>query len=181
MSKLRELAKKYDTDKCNKRCFPAGDLLSVYEQVLPPTAFKVLEVGIKAGASLRMWADYFPNAQIYGLDVDSNTMINEGRIHSFQCDQGNEDQLRQVVQKLGTNFDLIIDDGSHEPAHQMLTAKMLMPLLKDGGLYVVEDIWVGHDIRLSDTYPYEFRRLYDRLGNIGEQVLLTWKKEKIDA
>ena len=35
---------------------------------------------------------------------------------------------------------MIIDDGSHVPAHQLLGFKLLFPLIKPGGLYVIEDI-----------------------------------------
>src|SRR5208282_349396 len=68
---------------------------------------KVLEIGIgypelmdahnpgyKAGASLFMWQEYFPEAEIYALDIKSDILINEGRIKSFLCDQSDEVSLR---------------------------------------------------------------------------------------
>ena len=30
----------------------------------------VLEIGVQSGRSLRMWEEFFPNATIYGLDID---------------------------------------------------------------------------------------------------------------
>jgi len=30
----------------------------------------VLEIGVQYGGSLKMWRDYFPNAQITGLDIN---------------------------------------------------------------------------------------------------------------
>lgn len=65
-------------------------------------SLNVLEVGIgtnytdapssmgvngKPGASLRGWKQYFPNAHIYGLDVDKRILFKEDRIDIFYCDQ----------------------------------------------------------------------------------------------
>ena len=38
---------------------------------------KVLEVGVEAGTSLRMWKEYFPNAEIHGFDIDEACKIHE--------------------------------------------------------------------------------------------------------
>jgi hypothetical protein len=60
---------------------------------------KVLEIGVgtkasmgenyRPGSSLRMWRDFFPNAEIYGLDVDRSVLFVDERIPGFFCDQGN--------------------------------------------------------------------------------------------
>src|ERR1051325_11492314 len=47
--------------------------VDLYEKYLAPrrrTATAVLEIGVHQGASLRMWRDYFPHAEIVGLDVE---------------------------------------------------------------------------------------------------------------
>ena len=41
----------------------------------------------RPGGSLRMWEEYFPNARIYGADIDSKCLFQEGRIPTFQMDQ----------------------------------------------------------------------------------------------
>jgi predicted O-methyltransferase YrrM len=101
---------------------------------------KVLEIGIDVGASLRMWRDYFPNAQIYALDCEQSKLVNDGRIHSFLCNQGDANSLLEASRWAGQDFDLILDDGSHDPAHQILTARMLVRLLAPDGVYVIEDV-----------------------------------------
>ena len=101
---------------------------------------KVLEIGIDVGASLRMWRDYFPNAIIYALDCDNTKLIDEGRIRSLFCNQGDTIQLQGAIDWAGQNFDLILDDGSHEPAHQILSASMLIPTLSSDGIYLIEDV-----------------------------------------
>ena len=41
----------------------------------------------KPGASLRVWRDYFPNAIIYGADIDKDILFAEERIKTFYIDQ----------------------------------------------------------------------------------------------
>jgi cephalosporin hydroxylase len=46
-----------------------------------------------------------------------------------------------VIEQLhGQQFDLIIDDGSHQQAHQIAAIQQLSPLLRSGGLFVIEDL-----------------------------------------
>ena len=146
MTQLCDLAVKYDSDKG-----PQGHSYSVIYDALfqNRNIRKALEIGLNinvasgsgySAPSLRMWADYWPQAEIWGLDKDEVKLVNEGRIHSALCDQSKKDSLEAVVPIIGSKFDLIIDDGSHEPQDQILTAQILMPLLNTGGLYIIEDM-----------------------------------------
>jgi hypothetical protein len=87
-----------------------------------------------------MWAEYFPQAQVYGLDVRPSTLINEGRIHSFVCDQSKPEQLCKALTDHRIEPDLVVDDGSHLWSHQISTYRALYPLLKAGVVYIVEDL-----------------------------------------
>jgi hypothetical protein len=157
MTELCDLARKWTTDK-------ALYYTPLYDSLLRDrrdSVRKVLEFGIGypelmmqpasrmgaryyiAGASLFMWEEYFPNAEIYALDNRVGVLINSGRIHSFFCDQGSENSYFDVMEDLGENFDLIIDDGSHIRDHQILCAQMLVPLLAPDGIYIMEDAPVG--------------------------------------
>jgi hypothetical protein len=102
---------------------------------------RVLEVGVNAGSSLRMWEEYFPAAEIYGLDIRREVLFSSGRIRCYHADQGSAQSLLAAVAETGGGaFDLIIDDGSHIDAHQILTAETLLPCLAKNGIYVIEDI-----------------------------------------
>jgi len=55
----------------------------------------LLEIGIggyadpaKGGASLRMWKTYFPQAQIFGLDIEDKSGLAKERITILRGDQG---------------------------------------------------------------------------------------------
>ena len=106
-------------------------------------------VGYKPGASLRMWAEYFPAAHIYGVDNDPSTMLDALHISTRLCDQTNLAALVQLAQDCGP-FDLIVDDGSHIATHQLIALTALFPYVAPGGLYIVEDA----DPLLVPPMPY---------------------------
>ena len=144
---------------------------------------KMLEVGIgcpdnmehvegyhTVGSNLFMWQEYFPDAEIYGLDIRPDILVNEGRIRSFQCDQGDEGSLRRAAEWAGSGFDLVIDDGSHMAEHQVLTASVLIPLLLEpDGIYVIEDVLEPEKVVSHLPYKCEVKEFntlaspYDRL------------------
>ena len=48
------------------------------------------------GASLRVWRDYFFNAQIYGGDIDKEILFEEERIKTFYLDQLNSNSIKSM-------------------------------------------------------------------------------------
>lgn len=137
MTPLCKLAYKYKTDKCPQ--IKHSYTPFYYELLKDKDIKKVLELGIAKGGSLRMWRDFFPKAQIYGLDIVEETLIQEERITSYLCDETKEKDLRDVIKKIGSDIDLFIDDGSHRSNHQIFAAKILRPLLKNA-IYIIEDV-----------------------------------------
>jgi hypothetical protein len=62
-------------------------------------------------------------------------------VHFYVVDQGNEEQLKKFAEALGDiKFDIILDDGSHQIYHQMLTYSVFRKLLKPDGFYIMEDL-----------------------------------------
>jgi hypothetical protein len=99
----------------------------------------LLEIGVQTDRSLRMWEEFFPNATVYGLDIDPKCKeIEGGRRKMFIGDQSDVGFLKRVVDQVGS-FDIIIDDGSHLVHHQLATFNYLFPILTDHGIYVMED------------------------------------------
>jgi hypothetical protein len=147
MTPLCELARKYGTDKGGEH-LQRGDTCHRYTEHYHKM-FKsrrkdvknVLEIGVAGGHSLRMWKEYFPNATIYGIDNNPACIFNDERIRCFVADQYAESDLLTTMCIIGEpELDLIVDDGSHEPAHQIFTAQVLLPYLSMNGIYVIEDI-----------------------------------------
>ena len=98
---------------------------------------RVLEIGVEAGTSLRMWADYFPNAEVVGFDIDPRCKIHEtDRIKVTVGDQTKKKDLLEIP----GYFDVIIDDGLHTQKSQIETFYILYrEKMNRRGIYVVED------------------------------------------
>ena len=142
-SPLCRLARKYGTDKGGRHLF-AGDTCHNYTptywmllEAKRDTAKNVLEIGVHTGASLRMWEEFFPYARIIGLDKNQECFFSTARISCRWVDQSNPGDLGLIHTH---EYDLIVDDGSHEPEHQILSARTLMPYLAEDGIYVIEDL-----------------------------------------
>jgi hypothetical protein len=101
---------------------------------------KILEIGIDTGRGLRMWRDYFPEAEIFGLDGDPSLLFDEFRIKTFPCDLGNVDSIIRASDYVGAGIDIAFDDGSHVPQHQVDAARIFMPFMSLGGIYIIEDV-----------------------------------------
>jgi len=102
---------------------------------------KVMEIGIHLGGSLRMWRDFFPFAEVYGLDNIESLLFETDRIHSVLADQKDEITLEKAKETLGDGFDLIVDDGSHKLENQLLSFKVFFSIIKIGGIYAIEDVF----------------------------------------
>jgi len=114
---------------------------------------KVLEIGVFRGHSMLMWEKYFPNANIYGVDIDysphnfgvnaKDLCKNQERIRLFEMDACNPINVNYLQQELGKNFDVVIDDGSHHPYHQLFSLIYYADFIKPNGYFVVEDIFMS--------------------------------------
>jgi hypothetical protein len=49
------------------------------------------------GASLRVWRDFFPNAQVIGIDIDEKTMFKDERINTYVVDQTDVHSIRSFL------------------------------------------------------------------------------------
>ena len=115
-------------------------------QHLRELPIRLLEIGVgghesrlTGGASLAMWADYFPHGRIVGIDVAEKCLAPHPRVAVLKGAQEDAAFLAGVVAEHGP-FDIVIDDGSHVPAHVRASFDVLFPALNDGGFYVVEDV-----------------------------------------
>ena len=109
--------------------------------------FRMLEIGIADGGSVDIWREWLgPRFEFHGIDIDArarrfdklgNSTHGGARIHIGS--QADPAFLRAVVRSAGDGFDVIIDDGGHTWEMQQTSFKELFPLLKPGGMYIVED------------------------------------------
>lgn len=101
----------------------------------------MIEIGVQHGGSLQMWKRYLhPGSTVVGIDIYAACkQYEEDGIRIFIGDQSDEAFLASVIEQIG-QVDIVLDDGSHIPAHQIATFNYLFRHgLRDGGVYLVED------------------------------------------
>ncbi len=97
----------------------------------------------KQGASLRAFRDFCPNAEMYEIDIDERILFNEDRIKTFEIDQTKLNAFNNLNKLIGGNFDLIIDDGLHEPLANLNSLNFAFKNIKKNGWTVIEDIYIS--------------------------------------
>lgn len=143
MGTLNDIGLKYDADKSSR----FHHYLDFYQKHLPGRDFsgRLLEIGVMDGLSMKMWREYYPNAEIVGIDIkDMSFMHNDDwqvpeSVKLLQVDGTKPSELKPLG-----NFDIIIDDGSHYWSHQQKSFKRLYyNQLNKGGFYIIEDLWTS--------------------------------------
>lgn len=144
MGKLQLLGEMAGTDKATWHRY-----CDFYESVLPKEIGALIEIGVKDGASLKMWRSYYLEAiAIYGVDINKCENVEGCRV--FQAD-GTDARLWNQFWPLG--FDIIIDDGSHRCSDQRKTFDAAWPTLKPGGFYIIEDVHTSFLDEYADESP----------------------------
>ena len=143
--KLNELATLHISDKGDthghKHNF--AQTYETYFHLLREKPLNILEIGVCDGASLKMWYDYFPNANIIGLDILPKNEYENDRIKIGILDQSQRIHLDEFINYCKENniiFDIIIDDGSHHMDDQQITLFYMFNVLNSNGIYILEDL-----------------------------------------
>ena len=139
------------TDKSSLMCgttqlWSTHDYLRHYDYLFRPFVskkFSLIEFGCLNGASLRTWERYFPNAQIYGVDLDETAKRHETeRIHIVIGDATEQKTFDELKAMTGQAF-IILDDASHAWGDQRRSFELFWDMLAPEGFYVVEDLGGG--------------------------------------
>jgi hypothetical protein len=150
--RLSELFKTYGSDKST-----VHNYYKIYSFLLQELGEhkKIFEIGLgtnntdvvstmgkdgKPGASLRAFRDATSKAQIFGADFDTRILFSEERIESYFVDQTNPKTFDELSIKIGSDFDLMIDDGLHSPNANLHSLFFFLQNIRVGGYAVVEDI-----------------------------------------
>mgnify|MGYP001173139959 CR=1 FL=1 len=177
MSLLINLADNSLTDKGTQHTY-----LGVYEALFENkknTATDIIEVGIgcffdKNGGSIKLWKNYFSKAVIHAIDVlPQNRVIDEliddSRV-SLHC-LSNAYDLNFVVKNFyhkNIEADIIIDDGEHSLESMKKFLDLYLPILKEDGILVIEDIqeesWL-EQLRLHTPEQFkDYIQIFDLRG-----------------
>lgn len=150
---LTDLADRYGSDKGSAK----HRYSELYQMLFLPyreRSITFLEMGLQIGGpehgasadrattdlpSVRMWLEYFPAAQVHGLDVSDFAWFSDPRFTFHRVDMDDRDRIAAAACAM-PEFDIIIDDASHASHHQQNAFLELFPKLKPGGLYIIEDL-----------------------------------------
>lgn len=135
----------------------------------------VMEVGVADGSCLQAWKEVFPNSTIVGMDIHHSDKAHGERIEFYLGDQRVKEDCERAA--AGRQFDLIIDDATHELENTLLTLYWLWPFVKLGSLYVVEE-WPNVDRdRIRALWPQA--EIVDTTGPFGGcEPLVVFRKLK---
>ena len=148
MMNLKECFQNKKFGSCDKKPVNYFNVYESHFEHLRNESLNMLEIGVRWGGSVWGWRNYFPNANIIGMDVDPNSMQygnddpkNGVKLYlGDQCDS----KLLNTINNSHGPFDIIIDDGGHTMEQQLSTFDVMWPLLKNGGVYVIEDIHTSY-------------------------------------
>lgn len=138
----------------------------------------LLEIGIWCeyfpGASQRIWNEYFTNITYHGVDiVDCKHLSNNNNIIHV-CDQESNEELDILSKSIPENFDVIIDDGCHKDRAILITLAKLLPKLKSGGIYFIEDLHVVDKTEIINLGRSNFSSKYltaDEIDYINKNIV----------
>lgn len=106
---------------------------------------KFLEIGIYKGASVKLWEEYFKNADLHFMDITFQyAEYYSARSHYHLCNQESIPELEKFIQEAGGEFDIILDDGGHTMSMQITSLTKLFPHVKSGGMYIIEDLHTSY-------------------------------------
>jgi hypothetical protein len=147
---------------------------------------KLLEIGVRGGASIKLWSEFFthPNSKVIGADINDVNSINGpkdsyvlNKNSSFICGDAYTNSFSKQFNYL---FDIIIDDGPHSLTSQIEFIKLYLEKLNTDGVAVIEDIQNSYKdvFFLTKTIPWKYGiEIYDfrKKSNSGDDFLLVIK------
>lgn len=170
---LEDLVDNSRTDKNTVHSY-----LSLYQKLLgnkKESAKNVLEVGIYKGGSIKLWSDYFTNANVYGLDIMNIENVweeikNNDKIilHTSTDAYDNDFFTKNFIDKK-IRCDFILDDGPHTLESMKQFIKLYSQIMTDDGILIIEDVqsWDWIDILKNEVAENlkQFIKTYDLRSN----------------
>ena len=160
---LKQICLKHGTDKGMHKINSKGEVYAdIYEKYFSSMRNKkinILELGVKSGCSIRAFREYFPNANIYAIDIDPNCIVHndpDNKIFVGIMSQTDKVSINSFLKDL--KFDIILDDASHVNKFTIESYNILNDRLNSQGLYIIEDLGNSYfkletDFSVSKIWP----------------------------
>ena len=183
---LVEIVNNSRTDKNTTHSY-----LELYEILLSKkkeTAKNVLEIGVCGGGSIKMWHDYFTNANVYGLDIIKiedmwSEIRNKERIILGRFDAYDENFINSHLSD--KKFDFMLDDGPHTLESMLTFIRLYSKLMEEDGILIIEDVQSWDWIRtLKNAVPdhlKQYVKVYDLrpIKNRYDDIVFTINKSSL--
>ena len=166
---LDELFYHYGSDKAEnvRRTGKKGHGYSKYYdnhfKEIKNNKINILEIGSYAGRSAAAFSKYFTNSKIFCFDINiSNFLFSSKQIEVFGLDINDKNRVKKYFNIINQkyrfkNFDLIIDDGSHNLSDILFSLNFFFKYLNNNGIYVIED--------------FKFPNYYDYNKNVDDILI----------
>ncbi len=143
----------------------------VYDELFSPYIGKEItfvEIGVLGGGSLFMWREFFgPQARIIGVDLNPDAL--RWQDEGFEIYIGSQSDKKfwaEFASKVGS-ADIVLDDGGHTYEQQIITTECLLPIIRDGGILVVEDTHTSYMNRFGPrnfSFIEYSKRIVDKIN-----------------
>jgi hypothetical protein len=183
---LEEIVDNTRTDKNTDHSY-----LQLYQKLLiskKETAKNVLEVGIQRGGSIKLWSDFFTNANVYGLDIMNINEVWDGiknnnkiGLHT-NTNAYDEGYFNNMFIKNNIKFDFMVDDGPHTLESMKQFIKLYSQIMTDDGILIIEDVqsweWIEILINAVPEHLKKYIKSYDLRPNKNryDDILFTIDK-----
>ena len=159
-------------EECTDKCRYRHNYLKKYEFFLRDwknKPLRLLELGVFKGGSERMWKRFFPQAQVYGVDIDENCRAYEEERIKIRIGDLSQDDVLESLKEIRPH--IIVDDASHFWSHQIKALFTLFPALPSGGVYILEDMETSfHPLVFSSDYcdaPLDAYTVAERITRVA--------------
>jgi hypothetical protein len=135
---------------------------------------KILELGVYTGGSLKLWTEYFNNAEVHGIEHTNYSP--ETKINAIMH-WGKYEALYQEFED--NYFDYIINDSMHDANSQIDAFNLYYPKLKYGGKFFMEDIINENQLKIIlgylDGYSLKVWNMNDTSKSKDSIILAVYK------
>jgi hypothetical protein len=105
---------------------------------------RLLEIGVRSGASIALWANFFEDAELIGADVEQigtpvgplKEYLDYPSVKFFCVDA----YSTEFADSLNGKFSIMIDDGPHSLSSQRRFIELYLSKLDDDGVLIIEDV-----------------------------------------
>ncbi len=128
-------------------------LAEVIDRVAPT---RIVEIGVLNGGSTIYWAERYNVQRMAAFEISSQAplltqyldrhgLADRVRVHFGTRQEDVAAVLAAMVQDFaGEQVDAVVDDASHQYVETRTTLETLLPFVRNGGVYVIEDWAWGH-------------------------------------